>query len=140
MKVKERGLCVLAVTGFKGSEALNFVMWSTVMVCVTWETCQNMHAWDVPLAFWNLRLFGVVKNFMTLLWKGCHGWIWYAVLSKDHWWARNECGGLFLFSYSEFAQKEMEIQAIKIAQGMEIKLGMDEKEHWMSLKIVFLVF
>lgn len=48
--------------------------------------------------------------------------------------------GLLLFSYSEFAQKEMEIQAIKIAHVMEIKLGMDEKEHRMSLKIVFLVF
>lgn len=48
--------------------------------------------------------------------------------------------GLFLFSYSGFGQKEMKIQIIKIVQVMEIKLGMDEKEHWMSLKIIFLIF
>lgn len=36
--------------------------------------------------------------------------------------------GLFLFSYSVFVQKEMEIQVTEFVEVMEIKLGMDEKE------------
>lgn len=39
--------------------------------------------------------------------------------------------GLFLFSYSGFVQKEMEIQVIRIVQVIEMKLKMDEKEHGM---------